>query len=177
MEDSNLKLIKNDRNRKCRVLPAWHGSLNADHFWFWRLKACLQVHSPVTLNQKLPDEDSPDLPSVKILWPYILNKLPQVSFQNIPYWVCHTIFIFFFSLNVKSLYGFFNPKNGQSTCDKTLSTREKNDLGIPCRERILFTFSITFLIGNDPGRYILFCSWNITACRIYVRALFHSRLC
>lgn len=87
-------------------------------FGVWRLRSCLWVSSPVTLGQEFSDEDSTDLPLVKIPWSYILDKASQVSFQNIPYWGCHTIFIFFFSLKVKSLHGLFNPKMGSPCVSK-----------------------------------------------------------
>ena len=163
-------------NRKCQVLPVSCGSFNADRFWFWRLKSCLQVHSPVTLDQEFSCEDSTDLLLVEIPWPCILDKPSQVSSQNIPYRVCHIIFIFFFSLNIKSLHGLFNPKMVSLHVAKPY-LHVRDGLGVLWREKILFTFSVTFLVGNYPGRYNLLCSWNMTACRIYVRALFHSRLC
>lgn len=123
------------------------------------------------------EEDSPDLPLVWVPWPHVLHKPSHVSFENIPYLVRHTILIFSFSLNVKFLYGLFYPKMGNPHVARPC-LQVKNGLGgVLWRNRILLTFSGTFLIGNYPGRYILPCSWNITVCRIYVRALFHSRLC
>lgn len=54
-------------------------------------------------------------------------------------------FLFLFKHQI-SLWALL-PSNGQSTCGKTLSTSKKNRLGVLWRERILLTFSVTFLLG------------------------------
>lgn len=99
--------------------------------------------------------------------PSYLSKHPLLSVS----YNLHLLFL------LKRQISDFNPKMGSPRVAKPCLKVKKNGLGILWRERILFTFSVTFLTGNYPDRYILLCSWNITACRIYVRALFHSRLC
>lgn len=76
-----------------------------------------------------------------------VSEPSHVSFQNIPYWVCHTILISFFSLNIKLLCGLFYPKTGNPRVANPCLQVKKNGLGVLWRERILLTFSVTFLWG------------------------------
>lgn len=78
--------------------------------------------------------------------PSMSDESSHSSFQNIPHWVCHTILIFFFSLNIKFLYGLFYPQMGNPHVAKPC-LQVKNGLGVLWRERILLTFSVTFLLG------------------------------